>query len=185
VDDTMALVSVAEALSPTADDSRVSVIGLSRGGGVALLMGIRDQRVKQVIDFFGPTDFFDTYVQDITEEALNGSLRQLPGLDYLNTSFIQPLKEGTLTIADVRPELIRRSPVLFVDRLPDVQVHHGTADETVNVSQAQSLILAMQAAGRTEPSFEAYIYAGGTHSPFTLENSFTRASEFVSRLLEQ
>jgi hypothetical protein len=43
----------------------------------------------------------------------------------------------------------------------------------------------MQAAGRTEPSFEAYIYVGGTHSPFTLENSFTRASEFVSRLLEQ
>ena len=185
VDDTMSLLSVTEALSPSADLSRVAVLGLSRGAGVGLLMGIRDSRVDQVIDFFGPTDFFGVFIQDVVEEALRGSLRDLPGLEHLNTAFIQPLKSGAMTIEGIRPELIRRSPVLFVDRLDQVQIHHGTADQTVPVSQGQSLVSAMQAAGRDEPDFEYYIYPGGTHSPFALESSFERAAAFLSRMLNE
>jgi acetyl esterase/lipase len=185
VDDALALLDVALAIEPAADGERVGVLGFSRGGGVGMLMGIRDPRIDRVVDFFGPTDFFGAFVQDVVEEALLGSLRDLPGLAYLDEAFIQPLKRGELTIAQVRPELIRRSAVLYADRLPTLQLHHGELDETVEVSQAQSLIDAMARLGRGEPDFEAYLYPTGSHDPFTLPGSVGRAVDFLTALLPE
>lgn len=182
VDDALALLNVAIALAPEADSTRIGALGLSRGAGVALLMAVRDPRIDQVVEFFGPTDFFGPFVQDVVEEALRGTPRDLPGLNDLNAQFIQPLKRGDLTIADVRPQLVRRSPVYFVNRLPQVQLHHGTADSVVSVTQAERLIEVMQAAGRGAPGFEWYLYPGGGHDPFTLTGSIDRAAVFLQRL---
>lgn len=179
VDDALALLNAAIAITPEADSNRIGALGLSRGGGVALLMAIRDPRVDAVVEFFGPTDFFGTFVQDVVEEALRGMPRNLPGLAYLNTQFIQPLKRGELTIQHVRPELIRRSPVYFVDRLPQVQLHHGTADSIVPVSQAQRLIEVMQQSGRQPPEFEYFLYPGGGHDAITLVGSLERTVGFL------
>lgn len=183
VDDALSLLDVALQLEPAADEDRIGVLGFSRGGGVAMLIGIRDPRVDRVVEFFGPTDFFGTYVQDVTEEALLGSPRDLPGLAFLDERFIQPLRRGEITIAEVRAELIRRSAVLFAKRLPTLQVHHGDADDVVAVSQAESLIATMSALGRGAPDFEPYIYRGGTHNPLTLPGSIPRVVEFLSALL--
>lgn len=183
VDDALSLLQAAAEITPEADTSRIGVVGLSRGADVGLLMAVRDPRIDAVVEFFGPTDFFGVFIQDAVEEALRGMPRDLPGLADLDSQFIQPLKRGELTIADVRPELIRRSPVYFVDRLPQVQVHHGTADSTVWVSQAESLIAAMRAAGRTAPEFEYYLYPGGGHDPLSLFGSLDRAVAFLRRAL--
>lgn len=183
VDDALALIRVAARVVPAADTGRVGVLGFSRGAGVALLMGIRDPLIDRVVGFFGPTDFFGSWVRDVTEEALRGEPRNLPGLDYLDTRFIQPLKAGSLTIADVRPEIVRRSSVLFAERLPPTQIHHGVADSIVPVEQARSLIDAMDALGRRPPTFEAFLYEGGRHDPFSLPGSTARASEFLAPLL--
>jgi hypothetical protein len=182
VDDALALLNVAIQVTLEADSGRIGVLGLSRGAGVGLLMAIRDPRIAEVVEFFGPTDFFGPFVQDVVAEALLGAPRDLPGLNDLNAQFIQPLQRGDLSIADVRPQLVRRSPVYFVDRLPQLQVHHGTADSVVSVSQAQRLIDVMQAAGRGPPGFEWYLYPGGEHNPFTLPGSIDRASAFLARL---
>lgn len=183
VDDALALISAAGEITPEADTSRIGVVGFSRGAGVGLLMAARDPRIDAVVEFFGPTDFFDTFVQDVVEEALRGMPRNLPGLADLDAQFIQPLKRGELTIQDVRPELVRRSAVYFVDRLSQVQIHHGTADSIVPVSQAQRLIERMQAAGRQAPEFEYYLYPGGGHDPLTLFGSLDRAIVFLRRTL--
>lgn len=183
VDDALALLNVAIGITPEADTSRIGALGLSRGAGVALLMAIRDRRIAAVVEFFGPTDFFGSFVQDVVREALLGMPRDLPGLNDLDAQFIQPLKRGELAIADVRPQLVRRSPVYFVDRLPQVQVHHGTADSIVPVSQAERLRDVMQAAGRGPPAFEFYLYPGGGHDPFTLAGSIDRAIAFLGRVL--
>ncbi len=183
VDDALALLSATPGVTAAADMDRIAVIGFSRGAGVALLMGIRDPRIDSIIEFFGPTDFLAPFVQDVVEEALLGSPRDLPGLVFLNENFIQPVKNGDLTIDEVRTELIRRSPVLFVDRLPDLQIHHGTDDLIVPVSQAERLIAAMQSAGRGAPSFESYIYEGGQHNPLTMTGSLDRTVEFLSSIL--
>lgn len=182
VDDALALLNAAIQVTPSADPTRIGVLGFSRGAGVALLMGIRDPRIKAVVEFFGPTDFFGTYMQKLTAEALEDSLRDLPGLSYLNSTFIQPLKNGAITIPAFRKEIVRRSAVLYADRLPQLQVHHGTADTVVEFSQAQSLRDAMQKIGRGEPEFEFYAYEGGEHDPSTLSGSFDRALAFLERL---
>jgi len=140
VDDALALLNVAVATTPEADDTRVGVIGFSRGACVAMLMAERDPRIDVVVEFFGPTDFFGPFVQEVTREALLGTLRDLPGLAYLNNTLIQPLKNGDLTIDEVRLEMVRRSPVYFAELLPQLQVHHGTADNTVPVGEAERLI---------------------------------------------
>ena len=146
-------------------------------------MAERDPRIDVVVEFFGPTDFFGPFVQDVTEEALLGSPRDLPGLEYLNSEFIQPLKNGQLTIADMRPELIRRSPVYYAEHLPQLQVHHGTDDTTVPVGEAEQLIDVMAGLGRGAPGFEYYLYDGGIHDPISLSGSFQRSRDFAGRLL--
>lgn len=182
VDDALALLNVALETTPEADPQRIAVLGFSRGAAVGMLMAIRDARIDAVVEFFGPTDFFGPFVQDVVEEALRGSPRDLPGLDFLNTTFIQPLKRGTLAIEDVRPELLRRSPVYFAEMLPQLQVHHGTDDATVPVGEAERLIEVMQALGRGEPEFQFYIYEGGVHDPLTLTGSIERTRSFLGRL---
>lgn len=183
VDDAMALLDVTFDVEPQADSTRVGVLGFSRGGGVGLLMSVRDDRIDRVVDFFGPTDFFDEYVQDVVEEVLDGSLRELPGIEVLNSDFIQPLRNGQTDIPSVRLELVRRSTVLFADRLPAVQIHHGTADEVVAVSQAESLIAALEADGRTGPGFQPFLYEGGTHNPLALIGALERTREYLIALL--
>ncbi len=183
VDDALALIDAALQVIPSADFSRIGLLGYSRGAGVGLLMGIRDPRIDLIVEFFGPTDFLGEYVRHITREALEGNLRDLPGLNYLNAHYLQPLKDGQLTLDAVRMELIRRSAVYFAAELPDLQVHHGINDTVVGVSQAERLIEAMGALGRTPPEFESYLYDGGTHNPFTLEGSTERTGEFLQRLL--
>lgn len=182
VDDALALLRVTFQLEPAADSTRVGVLGFSRGAGVGLLMGARDGAIDRVIDFFGPTDFFGPFVEDVVDEALRGAPRDLPGLSFFDEAYLQPLAAGALSIDQVRAELVRRSPVLFADRLPTVQLHHGTADAVVDVSQAEALIAAMAALGRAEPDFQAYLYEGGTHNPLSLAGSIPRAVDFLEAL---
>jgi acetyl esterase/lipase len=182
VDDALALLNAAIEITPPADPTHIGVVGFSRGAGVGMLMAIRDPRIDAVVEFFGPTDFFGSYIQTLTEEALRGHPRNLPGLNYLNTTFIQPLKEGKITIADFRREMVRRSAVLFAGILPQLQIHHGTADVVVEVSQAQSLIDAMTHLGHGEPEFEYYLYNGSGHDFSTMTGSLDRTVAFLERL---
>jgi dipeptidyl aminopeptidase/acylaminoacyl peptidase len=182
VDDALALLSAAIEHTAEADPDRVAVVGLSRGAGVALLMGIRDERVDLVVDFFGPTDFFDPWVRGLAQDALSGRAANLPGFATLHARFLRPLENGSLAVDDVRLELLRRSPTHFADRLPSVQVHHGTADQVVPVSQAERLIAAVEGLGRGPPADEWFLYQGGGHNPLTLSGSFERSADFLDRL---
>lgn len=199
VDDALALLDLVADETPAADPARVGLLGLSRGAGVALLMAEREPSIDLVVEFFGPTDFFGEFVQEVVEEALLGTLRDLPGLEFLNGEYIVPLREGETGIPAVRTQLVRRSAVLFADRLPDLQVHHGALDPTVEVTQAASLIATMQALGRgsaalcppeaesgvgASPLFEACIYETGSHSPLTMPGSIPRSQAFLERLVQ-
>ena len=183
VDDALALLNVALALTPQARSEGLSLLGGSRGGGVALLAGIRDERVKNIITLFGPTDFFDEWVREIVREAALGMPRQLTGVAHMDSTLIQPYMGGRLELARVRLELVRRSAVLFAEDLPAVQLHHGTVDETVSVSQAHSMIRVMEALGREPPEFEAFIYEGAGHEVLDLSGVIPRAMKFLRRAL--
>ena len=183
VDDALALLNVALELTPQARIEGLSIVGGSRGAGVALLAGIRDERIENIVAFFGPTDFFDDWVREIAREAAMGFPSDLPGVAHIDSTFIQPYMRGEVDLAEVRLELVRRSSVLFAEDLPAVQLHHGDGDETVAVSQAHSLIRAMEALGREPPEFEAFIYEGGGHEVFALGGAIPRAVGFLRRAL--
>lgn len=184
VDDAIAFLSVTLETTPGADGDRVALLGFSRGSLVGLLMAVRDPRVDRIVEFFGPTDFFDEFVREVVIDALEGQPRDLPGLAVLDERFIQPLGRGELSEAEVRPELVRRSAVLYGADLPPLQLHHGTADDVVDVSQAQSLIRAMGVLGRGPPEFEAFLYEGGEHDPLTLSGSIDRARAFLTEFTQ-
>ena len=181
VDDALALLNVALELTPQASIEGLSIVGGSRGAGVAMLAGIRDERIEKIVAFFGPTDFFDDWVREIAREAAMGFPRDLTGVAHIDSTFIQPYMRGETDLAEVRLELVRRSPVLFAGDLPAVQLHHGDRDETVSVSQARSLIRAMETLGREPPEFEAFIYEGGGHHIFALRDAIPRAVDFLRR----
>ena len=183
VDDALALLNVALELTPQAKSEGVIIIGGSRGAGVAMLAGIRDERIENIVAFFGPTDFFDDWVRQIVREAVLGRPRKLTGVAHMDSTFVQPYMRGEIELAEVRLELVRRSSVLFAEDLPAVQLHHGDSDETVAVSQAYSMIRAMEALGREPPEFEAFIYEGGGHDVFDLRGAIPRAVGFLWRAL--
>ncbi len=184
VDDAFSFIQAVPEVVPAADPERLTAVGFSRGGGVVLLMGIRDPSIDQVIEFFGPTDMLSEWVEDIVADALTGSLADLPGVSDLDTQVIQPLRRGETSLAEARLELIRRSPVLFAHRLPETQLHHGTADRVVPVAQAEALIRAMTDLGRTPPDFESYLYPGSGHDPITLLRALDRTRAALLRFLD-
>ncbi len=180
VEESLALLEVALETVAAADPSRIGLVGLSRGGAVGLLAGARDPRIRAVVSFFAPTDFFGPFVEGVVREVLQGVPPNLPGVVALEELVLDPLRQGTGTLDWARLELLRRSPARFADRLPAVQLHHGTADTVVPVEEAERLIAAMDALGRGEPAFEAHIYPGAGHNPFDMLLSLPRTAAFLT-----
>ena len=179
VDDTLALVNAVFESTPEARRGGMAVVGASRGAGVALLAGVRDERIERIIALFGPTDFLDDWVRQIIREAALGQPRDLPGVAHLDSTVIASYIRGEIPLPEARLEIVRRSAVLFAEDLPPVQLHHGTADDVVSVSQAESLRGTMDTLGRTPPGFEAFLYPGGGHSYFSLDGLIPRSAEFL------
>ena len=183
VDDALALVNLAMETIPEAQTDRYFAAGASRGGGVAMLMGIRDERIAGLITFFGPTDFQNEWARGIASLLVSGVTVDLPGVEYLRTTYVIPWWTGGVTLQDARLALIRRSAVLFAEDMPPLQVHHGDMDGVVSVTQAESMIQAMAEIGRGPPEFEAYIYPGGTHDITSMPSAIPRAVVFLRNLL--
>lgn len=184
--DGLRLVSSAESLSvaegrPSISKGSRRAIGFSRGGGVALLSSLHDSRYDRVVDFFGPTDFYGVFVQDVMKDLMDGNPVDLPGVEFLDTSLVQGLENNTLTLADVRRELLLRSPARFADKLPAIQIQHGSADMVVPVSQAYALEDALKAdAPATYEKSEVIIHKGGGHTPITVLLGAGDAEDFLS-----
>lgn len=184
VDDALALMNVA-LQQPQAAPGRIGALGLSRGANVALQMGLRDPRIDLVVEYFGPTDFYGPLARTIVRQLLTEPAPpalDLPGIAYLNATYVQPLRQGTAPMAAVRQALLRRSPVYFAERLPDLLIHHGNLDEVVPVTEGLRLAGVMQELARPAARFEAHFYPAGRHDPATLPDNYSRTAAFLARL---
>lgn len=179
VEDSMALLGAALALLPEADSSRVAVTGHSRGGAVALLMGIRDPRVKAVATFAAPTDLFLPEVRRIAGVGLRMPLPPMPGADFLMDSVLLAYRDGRIPLERARLELLRRSPAWFVDELPPTQMHHGILDGTVPYAHGERARLRASLSPAAVVEFHGY--PGGRHRARTLRGATERAERFLSR----
>lgn len=162
VTDALIMLSCAERLS-NVDASRVLAFGGSRGGAVSLLAAVRAPgRFRSVVELFGPTDFFDPNFRNDLEALANGTDDSRPGVEFLKTEILDPYIHGDLTLDDARKALIRRSAIYFADRLPPVQIHHGTADEIVPISQSDRLAAQLE---MIDQPVEYFQYPGVGHDP--------------------
>ena len=180
VDDALALLDGVVVL-PQADPTRVVVLGGSRGGGVSLLAAVRQPgRFRCAVSVFGPTDFFDPAFRPAAEAMASGGSDPRPGMAFLQAHVVQPYVSGTMSLQAARAELIRRSALYFSDRLPPVQIHHGTADEIVPVSQSDRLAAHLESRGKP---FEYVRYPNAGHDWPLGADSFVRLLAFLERYL--
>ena len=136
-DDTIAFLSVALQVFPEADHDRICVLGRSCGGTVALLTGIRDKRVDCVVNWSGPTDWFQLMdTEGWTEEEMwADALRTRatptePGGQNVER-FLSKAIAGKADLAGVRHNMIASSPLYFAAKLPLSQHHYGLEDPFV------------------------------------------------------
>ncbi len=97
VDDALALLNAAIEYHSITGAPKIALLGFSIGAGVGLLMSIRDPRIAGMVEFFGPTYFFDGFNREVAEETFAGHPRDLPGLNYINEHFLIPLQAGELS----------------------------------------------------------------------------------------
>ena len=164
-EDAIAFLTVALSTTRQIDPERLGVYGYSRGGGVALIVGQRDPRVKAVLDFAGPTDWFSAMgrpgqnwprrlEEALRDLTLQPDTRESQFLDW----FVRD-REG-LPLADLRRRLVGASPLYFTEKLPAFQIHHGEKDAPVPVRNATELRDRLAAPNQ---SHGVFIYAGAGH----------------------
>jgi dipeptidyl aminopeptidase/acylaminoacyl peptidase len=180
-DDLLALLDAALSLTPAADPERIAVFGYSRGATVAMLIAARDPRIDAVACFAAPTDFLGEFIEGVTRDALDGVPSDLPNFDVLNEQLIAPLQNDERTIAEIRSELIRRSPVYFAEQMPALQMHHGHLDNIVPPAEMIAMQNVMEELGRTAPEFEGISHAFQGHSIITF--NFLDGRNFLKEVL--
>jgi dipeptidyl aminopeptidase/acylaminoacyl peptidase len=130
-DDAIALLNVVASEVPAANLDRVMARGGSRGGNTALLMAVRDARIKLVLAIAAPVDFNRLEVRT----------------RYAGQFRCQFLDNKTPEASRLR--VLASSPLHF-PVLPSVRkifLFHGSADEVVPVWNASEMAARLQARG--------------------------------------
>ena len=106
------------------DIESISALGVSRGGTVALLMGVRDSIIKNVVSIAAPTDFFSRKVYHRYGHQYK--------YQFLST---------TTNMDRIRTKMLKCSPVYFIKNSSASELLiHGRNDRTVPVSNAQKVV---------------------------------------------
>jgi acetyl esterase/lipase len=134
--------------------NKIAIMGASAGAHLGLLKAYHynsDNRIKAVVDFFGPTDMADLYN---FQTGLNQQLFVL-------------FMGGTPT--SNAAAYSNASPLTFVSATaPPTIIFHGTADAVVPYSQSARLSTALQTAGVPNQYNQ---YVGEPHGQFSVANT--------------
>ena len=188
-DDALALLNVALVTTPGIDPTRICAFGRSRGGTVAMLAGIRDKRIRCVVNWAGPTDWF--YLmgtngwteQELWGEALRTRATPLQTGGQNVERFLKRAMDGNATLADVRHRMIASSPLYFAHLLPQSQHHYGIEDPSVPVRNGRELVERLQERRVPESRYSAYFYPDQGHDTDRLLAP-VHSREFIERALE-
>ncbi|MBO9562739.1 MAG: prolyl oligopeptidase family serine peptidase [Niastella sp.] len=169
-DDAIASLNALLTIAPQADASRVGVRGGSRGGTVALLMAIRDKRVKLAAGVAFPVDLLagtSTHQNDPTYRF----------------QFLDALINGSETLPVARQRLIASSPTFFYQSLPPTQMHFGEKDDITPPQPAVILFDKMKAAGMGA-NISYFEYSNRDHYNIGIDNPElqTRINTFLDQL---
>ena len=182
VDDVRSMLSTLLVEYPDIDDARVAAWGISRGAATAMLLKVRDPRIRRVVNMFGFTDLSLPSVQTEADNIVNnGAPPEGIGRVIYETT-IEPWLNGTYTLEEARLSWLRRSPAWFPDGLGPIQVHHGLQDLSVEPAHSVLLLDRLSALGLPAGEVEAYLYPNGSHGLNSLVGQGPRVEGFLCDL---
>ncbi|MEK4284329.1 alpha/beta hydrolase family protein [Ureibacillus sp. FSL K6-0165] len=141
-DDRLDALHSIQLLKEFANNDSVHLFGFSRGGLMALWMGILSKDIRSIVTWSGVADLADLYEERVD---LRRTLKRLIG--------------GSPT---KYPEIYEeRSPIYEVDRIhAPVLIIHGTEDSNVRIEQSYKLEKALKESGK---EFETWYMANLAH----------------------
>jgi tetratricopeptide (TPR) repeat protein len=161
-DDAIALLNVALQTVPQADKTRIAAFGKSRGGALAMLVGIRDKRVKQIVSWSGPADFFElmgegnwTEREVVSEALLHRAKPADDGGQFVET-FLAKAREHRQNLAQTRRLMIQSSALYHIQMMPRMQAYYGTEDDMVPPRNGRALEAALKKAGKIPPDYTVF-----------------------------
>ncbi len=182
-DDTLAFLNAALATTPEIDPGRIAVVGYSRGGTVALLAGIRDDRIDLVLDVVGPVDHLAAMdplgwttaeiLADVLRDGTIPGVTEEGGQDF--DHWFDRVAEGE-TLAGVRTRLIASSPLWFAEDLPETHAWYGSEDRSVPLANARLLRARLADLGRLDRDATVRVFEGRGHDtdPLEVQRATTR-----------
>lgn len=163
VDDARALLIAALDRHPDMDRARIGAWGISRGGAVALLLSVRDDRIRRLVDMFAFTDLSLPSVVSQLDAILTQGVAPAGLAALVMDAVVTPYAQGTTTFSEARLAWIRRSAAYFVSAMPPLQAHHGLQDTQVDVGHTQALLDALASFGVPPSEAQGYYYPTGQH----------------------
>ena len=156
---------------PDADPDRIGMWGHSMGGGITVRAMVVSQDIKAGVIWAGTTAPYSELV-DAWRHWRSGGPTETPDPDHPGRRGLEEMFEiyGT---PEENPEFWNSiSPTAYLaDLSGPLQLHHGTADESVPVEFSQNLYAQLAA---IDERTELYIYEGDNHN---LSNSFGTAMQ--------
>ena len=182
VDDALSLLNGVLANIPEVDEEKLMTLGVSRGGGVSLLMSVRDARIKALVEVAAETDLILPSIQEQIERSVDD---QIHPINPVLTKVMQVVRSylfSKIPLEDARLELIRGSAVYFAVKLPSLQIHHGAKDTIIPLEHSQRLYHALQAIEHGDTTEqELFIYDNGDHNILSLGGSGERIERFLCK----
>ncbi len=188
-EDAMAAVTVALQKIEAANKDLIFTCGLSRGGGVALLHGQRDRRVKGVVAMSAPVDWFKLMARpddDWADRIANAAAEfDGPANDRAAQFFDWFLHQRErMPNRQIRQRLIASSPMYFASKLPPTLIHHGTTDRSVPSVNAATMNDLFVRLGFERAKYRVIFHEGSGHM---LRNSpaAKQTREFLKSMIEK
>lgn len=166
---------------PRADASRLGVVGLGRGGTVALLAALATPQVDAVVTLGAPTDLLGaSFRADARTRLQNRTVATpYPAFDALVAPVVA-LRDGAIEADEARLRLLALSPGYAGAGLPAVLALHAVGDAVVGADQLTRLDATMTSEPGT--SRTARQVEGASHD--TLADDLTVQSDIAAFLLD-
>ncbi|HBL48309.1 alpha/beta hydrolase [Gimesia sp.] len=162
------------------DPNRIGGYGNSAGAHLVSLLGLVDEAHQLEGD--GPWQEQSSLLNAVCVSAIPTDFVNWPGGIRNKQTLFQLLDSP---VASLEEQAIKASPITYVNKqAPPFLVFQGTADRLVDVSQADSFVAALKAAGSTDVTYHRYPEAN--HDVFTRHRreTYPEMEAFFERVLK-